>query len=269
MAILLGTQNWNYRAWIGPFYPPETKTSDLLQWYSRMFSTIEVDSTFYGVPAEAVLKNWKDKVPDDFVFALKLPQEITHSKRLVGGEHVLERFVERVRFLGNSLGPILLQLPPDFLPSTDNRNVVEGFLAQLAPELRWTIEFRHPGWVDEDTLALLRDRNVALTLVDGRWIKRARVLELASQPTAKFAYVRWMGLDRRLTDFSHPQSERDDELAEWAGALRGLEPQVETVFGYFNNQFQGHSPYSARELQRALGQEVIEPMAVRPQSELF
>ena len=55
MAILLGTQNWNYRAWIGPFYPPETKTSDLLQWYSRMFSTIEVDSTFYGVPAEAVV----------------------------------------------------------------------------------------------------------------------------------------------------------------------------------------------------------------------
>ena len=67
----------------------------------------------------------------------------------------------------------------------------------------------------------------------------------------------------------HPESERDDELAEWAGALRGLEPQVETVFGYFNNQFQGHSPYSVRELQKALGQEVIEPMAVRPQSELF
>ena len=269
MGILLGTQNWNYRAWIGPFYPPETRKSDLLQWYSRMFSTIEVDSTFYGVPAEAVLKGWKDKVPDDFVFALKLPQEITHVKRLVGGEEVLERFVDRVKFLGDSLGPILLQLPPDFLPSRDNRTLVEGFLTNLAPELRWAIEFRHRGWVDDATLTLLRDRNVALTLVDGRWIKRTRMLELAAQPTANFAYVRWMGLDRRLTDFSHPQSERDEELGEWATTLQALEPLVETVFGYFNNQFQGHSPYSARELQKLLGQEAVEPVAVRPQTDLF
>lgn len=269
MAILLGTQNWNYRAWIGPFYPPETKPSDLLQWYSRMFSTIEVDSTFYGVPAGPVLKGWKDKVPDDFVFALKLPQEVTHAKRLVGADEVLERFVERVKFLGQSLGPILVQLPPDFLPSKDSRSVVRDFLAKLEPQLRWTIEFRHPGWIDDDTLAMLRDRNVALTLADGRWIKRARILELASHPTATFAYVRWMGLDRRLTDFSRPQSERGEELAEWAAALRALEPQVDTVFGYFNNQFQGHSPYSARELQKLLGQEVVEPAAVRPQAELF
>ena len=269
MAILLGTQNWNYRAWIGPFYPPNTKNPDLLRWYGRMFSTLEVDSTFYGVPAEAVLKGWKEKVPDDFVFSLKLPQEITHSRRLVGGEEVLARFVDRVEFLGNSLGPILLQLPPDFLPSRDNRGLVQGFLAKLAPKLRWTIEFRHPGWVDEDTLALLRDRNVALTLVDGRWMKRARMLELASQPTANFTYVRWMGLDRRLTDFSHPQLERDEELSEWAEVLQALEPRVETVFGYFNNQFQGHSPHSVREMQKLLGQETVAPTAVRPQAELF
>ncbi len=90
-----GTQSWNFRAWIGPFYPPDTNTENMLRLYGRMFSTIEVDSSFYGIPAAPVLRSWREKVPGDFLFALKVPQQITHTKRLAGRDNTLDESVER------------------------------------------------------------------------------------------------------------------------------------------------------------------------------
>ena len=265
----LGTQNWSYRAWVGPFYPPDTPTADMLQWYGRMFSTIEIDATFYAIPAEPIIDGWLAKVPSDFVFSLKVPQEITHGRRLGGCEATLNKFVDRVSQLGNSLGPMLVQLPPDFMPTPETRLALQNFVARLPHNHRWAVEFRHHGWLDQQTLAILRDHNVAVTLVDGRWVQRSRMLEVAAEPTADFSYVRWMGLDRPLTDFSHPQRDRECELAIWADALKLLGERVETVYGYFNNQYQGHSPHSVRAMQRLLGQAPVEPMAIRTQAEFF
>jgi uncharacterized protein YecE (DUF72 family) len=171
--------------------------------------------------------------------------------------------------LGTTLGPLLIQLSPEFHPSWANRDALRAFLELLPIRHRWAVEVRHAGWLDGETLDLLRSRGVALALADGRWIKRAMVQELAIEPTADFGYVRWMGEQRRITDFSHVQRDREDEMATWRDVLESLASRVRTVYGYFNNQYQGHSPQSARSMQGLLGQTAVAPELLQEQVELF
>jgi len=267
--VHLGTQGWGYRGWVGPFYPLGTRLPDMLGLYARAFRTVEVDSTFYGVPASAVVREWAARVPPEFRFALKVPQEITHARQLVGADEVLARFLERARLLGDRLGPLLIQLSPAFRADEDNRRVLADFLAKLPAGFRWALEFRDPRWIVPRTAELLHTRKVALTLADGRWIRRRTMMDVASQPTSDFAYVRWMGSDRRIQDYSRIQTDRERELTMWAIAIDHLRARVRDVFGFFNNHFQGHSPGSVRRLQELVGQESVEPAQLRDQPELF
>ncbi|HET7039090.1 MAG TPA: DUF72 domain-containing protein [Gemmatimonadales bacterium] len=267
--VLIGTQGWNYDAWIGPFYPPGSRSADLLGIYARAFPTVEVDSTFYGPPPDAVVTGWRDRAPDAFRFALKVPQEITHEHRLREADEALARFLARASLLGGRLAVLLLQMPPDWGPTPATRDDLDRFLASLPADRRWAIEFRDPRWLEPSVLDRLRARHVALACADGRWIRRERVLEALAEPTAPFAYVRWMGTDRHLTEFSRVQLDREEELETWAAALRRLLPRVDTVYGYVNNHFQGHGPASARAIQRLLGAARVEPAELRTQGELF
>jgi uncharacterized protein YecE (DUF72 family) len=266
-TVRLGTQGWNYPAWVGPLYPPGTRPADFLRLYARAFDTVEVDSTFYAVPAPKTVRGWVERTPEGFVFALKLPREITHDHRLRGADAVLERFCDVARALGDRLGPILVQLGPDFGP--DQSSALAGFLPLLPPDLRFAVEFRHPGWVRRETYELLLDHRVAWALSDGRWIPRSTVLKLAARPTAGFHYLRWMGLNRDLTDFSRVQIDRSDEMRAWVEAIRPQTLHGVEVFGYVNNHFAGHSPATARELQLLLGQEPTPPEAIAEQTTLF
>jgi uncharacterized protein YecE (DUF72 family) len=268
-TALVGTQGWSYPAWVGPFYPPGTRAADMLRVYARGFRTVEVDATFYATPAEPVVRGWADRVPRGFCLSLKVPQEVTHERRLVDAEAPLSKFVERARLLGPKLGPLLLQTPPDWTPSAAARDALAAFLPILPQDLKWAIEFREPGWLDDATVTLLAGHGVALALTDGRWLPRARVLALAAEPTADFAYVRWLGPDRRLTDYSRIQVNRDRDLALWAGALVALRRRVRTVYAYFNNHFEGHAPASARAMQALLGETPVDPSELRLQGELF
>ncbi len=268
-SVLVGTQGWNYPAWVGPFYPPATRAADMLRVFARAFPTVEVDATFYGTPAEYVVRGWRERVPPEFRFALKVPQSITHERRLVDATDLLEQFLSRVRLLGDRLGPLLLQMPPDWAPTPVARAALDGFVPELPTDVRWAMEFRDPRWLRPEVLELLRTHGVALTYAEGRWVRREQMLALTESPTADFAYVRWMGPDRALTDFSHVQVNRDDVFKPWVEALRALRPRVRTVYAYFNNHFQGHAPESARRLQEALGEEPVAPAALREQGDLF
>lgn len=266
-AILIGTQGWNYDAWVGPFYPGHTRPPDYLRVYARAFPTVEVDSTFYAVPPEKTVLGWASKVPEHFRFALKTPREITHERRLIDVVDVLAEFTERVRLLGARLGPILIQLPPDFGP--EGRPALERFLPRLPADLRFALEFRRRGWLTRPILDLLREHRVALALVEGRWIARERMLRLADTPTADFAYARFMGPDRAIEDYSAVQVDRGEELGLWAPKLAALAAQVTAVHVYFNNHFEGHSPASVRRMQQLLGQPAVEPAQLADQTELF
>lgn len=265
--VRLGTQGWNYPGWVGPFYPDGTRSAEFLRTYARAFDTVEVDSTFYAIPPASTVRGWRDRTPEHFRFALKLPQEITHERRFVSATDVLLEFVDRARELGDRLGPILIQCGPDFTPA--EREQVELFLPTLPRDVHFAIEFRHRAWITPDTMSMLRDHQVALALSDGRWIPRKWLLELCKRPTADFAYLRWMGPDRSITDFSHVQVDRSADLDEWAPAIRMIQQRVRTVYGYANNHFAGHSPATTRMLQKRLGLGFVEPRQIGEQVSLF
>jgi uncharacterized protein YecE (DUF72 family) len=265
--ILIGTQGWNYDAWVGSFYPKATRAPDYLRVYARAFRTVEVDSTFYGIPPVGTVEQWAERVPEGFLFAPKMPQAITHERKLRDAEDVLDAFAARVRLLGRKLGPVLIQLGPEFGP--DRRLDLERFLACLPSDLRFAVEFRRAEWIEPSLLRLLADHRVALALVDGRWLPRDLMLELTKSPTADFAYIRWMGPDRAIEDYARVVIDRDHEIAEWAAGLAELAERVSAVHGYVNNHYQGHSPSSARTLQRLVGQQPVEPRDLIEQAELF
>jgi uncharacterized protein YecE (DUF72 family) len=266
-SVRIGTQGWNYDAWVGPFYPVGTRPADYLTVYARAFDTVEVDSTFYAVPPVKTVRGWYDRTPHGFTFALKLPQEITHERRLRDVEDVAQLFYDRARELREKLGPVLIQLGPDFGP------VELPALARLLPtlprDLRFSVEFRHRGWIQDGVLALLAEHGVGLTLSDARWIPRKQMLALATRPTADFLYVRWMGANRDVVDYSRIQIDRTAELEQWVGVLWPLALKGVSVYGYVNNHFAGHSPRSARELQRALRLTPVEPESLGEQMSLF
>ena len=266
--IRIGTQGWNYDAWVGPFYPPGTRLADFLAIYARAFDTVEVDSTFYAIPPARTVRGWADRTPPEFSFALKMPQEITHERRLRDAERATETFLERARELGEKLGPILIQLGPAFAPV--ELPALAAFLPMLPRDLRFAVEFRHRGWIHDGFLALLAEHGIALALSDGRWIPRKTMLQLASRPTADFTYVRFMGPNRDIVDYSRIQVDRGREIEMWAGVLWPLAEQRQIdVNVYVNNHFAGHSPASARELQRLLGQRPVEPDQLGEQMSLF
>jgi len=270
MGIFIGTQGWNYAAWVGPLYPRGTRASEYLPTYARLFRAVEVDSTFYAAPDAKAVRGWAERTPPDFTFALKMPKAITHERRLRNADDLVGEFLDRARELGPKLGPILLQMGPDFAP--DELPAVAPFLASLPHDLRFAIELRQSRWMDSGVLPhlleVLARHGVALALSDGRWIPRETMLELAERATADFLYVRWMGPDREITDYSRVQFDRSEEIRAWSEVLKHA-ANTRDVFGFFNNHFAGHSPASAREMQRLVGQEPVDPESLRGQRSLF
>jgi uncharacterized protein YecE (DUF72 family) len=265
--IRLGTQGWNYDAWVGPFYPAGTRPADFLGVYARAFDTVEVDSTFYAIPSAKTVRGWAQRTPPNFVFSLKMPQEITHERRLRGAAEPTAEFLDRARELGDKLGPILLQFAADFTPT--ELGALAQYLPTLPQDIKFAVEFRHKGWIHDGALALLAEHGVALTLTEGKWLPRKQMFALTERPTADFMYIRWMGGEREIVDYSRTQVDRTRDLETWAGVLARLEKDERFIFGYINNHFAGHSPASARELQRLLKQTPVEPEQLGEQMTLF
>lgn len=266
-SLRVGTCGWNYDAWIGPFYPAGTRPVDFLATYGRAFDTVEVDSTFYAIPAEKTVRAWAARVPENFQFALKLPQEITHDLRLRSAEDLSRRFFDVARELGKKLGPILIQLGPDFGPN--ELPALAAYLPTLPADLRFAIEFRQRGWINDGVIALLAEHHVALALVDGPWIPRRTMAALAERPTADFAYIRLMGPNRDIVDYSRVQADRTKELEVWAKVMAILAPTAQFTYTYVNNHFSGHSPATSRAILEMAGLPVVDPSKLGSQLTLF
>jgi uncharacterized protein YecE (DUF72 family) len=276
-CVRIGCQGWNYDDWVtgrgseaSVFYPHGTRTGDMLGVYASVFESVEVDSTFYAVPAISTVDGWMKKTPPHFSFSLKLPQEITHVQGLRGriAAETLAEFCDRVRMLQEKLGVVLVQLPPQFELTPENGRALKEFLPQLPGDMRFSIEFRSPDWMDESVLKMLAEHNVSVALVEGQWIKRAVMWRLMQQPTADFAYVRWMG-ERDLTRFDVVQRVEDENLRAWRERLVEMCGRVPDVFAYFSNFYEGHAPASANKLKRLLRQPTIEAADLDDQPSLF
>lgn len=276
-CVRVGCQGWNYDDWVTPpathvgvFYPHGTRSSEMLDIYAQAFETVEVDSTFYAVPSASNVDGWVKRTPPGFTFSLKMPQEITHEYGLRKGSAArLAEFCERARQLHDKLGVSLVQLPPQFEATPENLRALKSFLPELPRDLRFSFEFRHESWLRaEGLLDLLARYKVSLALVEGQWIAHEVMWRYVSEPTADFAYVRWMGA-RNLMRFDLVQRPQDENLHAWSEALLDLSGRVSEVYAYFSNYYEGHAPASANKLKRLLGQATLAAADLEDQPSLF
>ena len=269
----IGCQGWNYEDWTtkagsaSVFYPRGTRSNEMLGLYAQIFDTIEVDSTFYAIPASSVVESWYKKTPADFTFSMKMPQQITHEYNLREPAFpMMEEFCERALLLKEKLGAVLIQLPPNFEASKENAKGLREFLAELPKKIRFAIEFRNREWLVDWTFEELEKKSVALCLVEGHWIPRERMFEAIGKPTADFAYVRFMG-ERDLTSFDKVQRPQDANLQMWKTEFKRL--KAANVFAYFSNFYEGFAPVSVNKLKNLLGQKTVDTSSLENQKSLF
>lgn len=269
----IGCQSWGYDDWITPaggptvFYPRGTRREDMLGLYARIFDTIEVDSTLYGVPPASSVDGWYSGTPEDFLFSLKFPREITHDHSLDPRTYPLtEEFVERCAGLHEKLGMLLIQLPASFEATKENGQTVREFLAALPHGTRYAMEFRDAAWFTDWTFEELEKAGVALALVEGTWIDRDVVLDAIPRITTDFAYIRIMG-ERDLPVFDHIQRDRDAIIDRWAAAIEKLASS--DVFIYVDNYFEGHAPATVAKFMQRLDIPARSPEILDTQGTLF
>ena len=274
--VHVGCQGWNYNDWVtrpaegsSIFYPHGTRSDEMLQMYARVFETVEVDSTFYAIPSISTVDNWNKRTPRRFSFSLKLPQEITHVHELrPEGATLFAAFCDRIQLLDEKLAVVLIQLSPQFEASTENIRALHAFLTQLPRDVRFSIEFRSRSWMQPSIADMLAEYNVAVALVEGKWIALSDLWQFAAQTTADFAYIRWMG-ERDLMRFDVVQRPQDANLQAWSEMIAELCERVTRVYAYFSNFYEGHAPASANKLKRLLGQLTVDAGDLEDQPSLF
>jgi uncharacterized protein YecE (DUF72 family) len=236
-------------------YDAGTKSTGYLRAYAREFGSVEVDSTFYGTPPPERLMRWAQSVPPHFTFALKMPREITHERRLVGCHQLVHEFFESAAVLGPKLEAVLVQMGPDFTP--DDWGALEAFIPQLPVGPRIAFEVRDPRWFEgamyDRLRELLGEFGIALAVSDGTFVPLEVMLDAFARPTARFAYVRWLGQRDAVTQYGSVQIDRMAQIARWAEVIRVAAAVLERVAGYANNHYMGHSPATIRALYEALG----------------
>lgn len=181
MRVLAGTSGYSYGAWRGRFYPESLPKGRMLESYARSFPTVEINATFYRMPAPRLLATWRDAVPGDFTFAIKAPRRISHLKRLLDCDELMRRFTDATRELGERLGPVLYQLHPGMKADVAR---LKAFLELLPPGGRSAFEFRHPTWFSEPVYRTLADAGAALCLTE------ADDADAPLVPTAAYGYLR-------------------------------------------------------------------------------
>ena len=169
MKLLVGTSGFGYKEWQGKFYPEKISPKDMLRFYAQRLPTVEINNTFYHQPTEAVLTAWAEQVPEDFIFAFKAPQVITHFKRLQKVDDETEYFFRTLSLLNQRLGPVLFQFPKSFKA---NLPALKDFLKLIPGYIACTFEFRSPSWLTAETFDLLRGRNFSLCTGRGRKPRR-------------------------------------------------------------------------------------------------
>lgn len=235
---LTGTSGWHYNHWIGPFYPPGLPKSHWLDYYSRGFSTVEVNNTFYRLPAEKAFEQWKSQSPEGFTFALKVSRLITHMKKMRNVEAQLQNFISRARLLKSKLGPLLFQTPPSMLR---NDELLKAFLSLLPGDLKYAFEFRHVSWHSPEMYDILRRFNAGLCVFDMPGFTTPR------EVTSDFCYLRFHG-----PDSLYGSSYSENALRSWADWLHSLPGEVKYCYIYFNNDASAYAVYNAKKLSNLL-----------------
>jgi uncharacterized protein YecE (DUF72 family) len=210
-----------------------------------------VDSTFYRTPSASTVTSWNRKTPNGFVFAVKVPQRITHEKVLVDCEGEFKEFVSVMDLLGDKLGPMLLQFPyfnrSVFTSGAQFVARLRPFLKKLPKDHKVAVEIRNKNWLDAGFVELLRESGVALALIDQSWMPRPwDLMGKLDLVTADFTYVRWLGDRKGIEQITKTWEkiivDRKADLRSWVDYLRPIKKRGVTIFAYANNHYAGHGP---------------------------
>ena len=241
--VHVGCSGWQYKHWRGDFYPAELPQSRWFAHYALSFDTVEINNSFYRLPAAETFARWREQAPQRFIYAVKASRFLTHMKKLKDPYDPLVRFFENARELGSRLGPVLYQLPPNWALNLER---LEVFLQTLSvfPH-KHAIEFRDPSWYDDRVFALLERHRVALCLHD---MEGSATGTIAVGP---FVYVRFHFGDRK-----YGGAYGDERLDAWSRWLSGRAAAGREVYAYFNNDTGGHAPRDAVRLRGRIYQRI-------------
>jgi uncharacterized protein YecE (DUF72 family) len=238
VRTFVGCSGWEYQHWRGDFYPADLPRTRWFEHYASVFSTVEINNTFYRLPEESTFAAWAERAPAGFTYAVKASRFLTHMKKLKDPEEPLDRLFSRMRPLGRHLGPVLYQLPPGWKL---DRGRLEHFLQVLPKRIRHVLEIRDSSWYDDNVLDMLERSGVSLCLHDmpGSATGQQRV--------GPIVYVRYHGAGGQYSG-DYPR-ERLESWAAWLGTARA---NGADVYAYFNNDVGGHAPRNAITLRRLM-----------------
>lgn len=225
MGLYVGTSGYSYKPWKGTFYPKDLPDRQMLRFYGESFPSVEINSTFYGIPKASVLEGWAGSVPDNFRFVIKAPKLITHVRKLGQADEPLSQLLGAAEALSERLGPLLFQLPPTFKKDLSK---LRTFLTLLPTTVRAAFEFRHPSWFDEEVFDLLREHRAALCIAD-----IDDELDVPFVSTADWGYLRL-----RRPDYDDPG------LQEWVDRVQ--EQGWQDAFIFFKHEDEGKGPQMAQ-----------------------
>lgn len=234
-AVHIGTSGWHYKHWVGKFYPGKTPASRMLAYYTTLFETVEINNSFYRLPSEDALEQWRESTPAKFLFAMKASRFLTHMKKLKDPEPGLANFMPRADILGRKLGPILFQLPPWW---DCNAERLEGFLEALPRRHRYSFEMRNAGWHNLEIYRLLRKHSAAFCIFEIAGFQSTQEI------TANFTYVRLHG-----PGGAYQGSYSRETLLEWASRIRGWRKDLRDIYVYFDNDQEAFAARNALTLK--------------------
>jgi len=250
---IIGTSGYSFTDWLGPFYPPGTKRSEMFEYYARQFQALEVNFTFYAIPNPRILERMASRAPADFAFWVKANQETTHKQnRAVNSEFVAN--LEPLRAAGKLSG-VLLQFPQSFRRTIENRKYLSAVLEDFK-SLPAAVEFRHDSWDAPAALEALRERNVTLVVPDAPSVRG--LFRPPPTATSRIAYLRlhsrdpkqwYRGMAERY-DYLYSQEELKSILLQWVP----LQEQVDRIYAFFNNCHRGQAAQNAEAFRRILGE---------------
>lgn len=226
MRVHVGTSGYNYPEWRGHFYPEKLPAKQMFAYYADRFHSVEINYTFYRMPTARTTEAWLAQAPPGFTYTLKAPKRITHEKRLLDCGETLRVFCEAARVLGDHLGTLLIQLPPNFRCQLDR---LRAFLDIMPPDMRPAFEFRHESWLVDEVYEELRSRGAALCIAD------VGDKTTPIEATARFGYV-------RLRDEGYTP----EDIDHWADRVAARAGAWDDAFVYFKHEDEGKGPEFAR-----------------------
>jgi uncharacterized protein YecE (DUF72 family) len=265
--IYIGTSGWSYPTgegtWKGYFYP--TGKINELEYYSQYFNTVEINSSFYRPPNPGYVYNWARRVPDGFLFTVKLWQKFTHPKmyeEATGKEAVISQedvdlFKHSIEPLARyrKLGALLAQFPPSFKNDGFGRQIL-GAVIKTFNEYRLAVELRHRSWSDdENTSQLLKGNNVSWVNIDEPKFQSSVAAEVPL--TSDMAYFRFHGRNKEMwwkgdSETRYKYLYSPEEINELANRVKAASNKAQLLFAFFNNHWQGYAPRNAVSMMRTL-----------------